>query len=183
MPKPSSRPFKRGWRPLLPMSTNSTTARLGLNGPSRHSANSPTYQQNLLESGLEESGSIKAPSPYPNRAGSGIRHHVHSVAKQPCLVCGRRPSDPRHLRFAQNRALGRKVSDEFVVPLCRGHHREVHRCGDEATWWSTVGVNPMVAARALWLQTHRQSAAHDQAIIESLTSNSETKPFAGAGAL
>ncbi len=28
-------------------------------------------------------------------------------------------------RFAQNRALGRKVSDEFTVPLCRGHHREL----------------------------------------------------------
>ena len=110
------------------------------------------------------------------------RDHVRYVAKQPCLICGRRPSDPHHLRFAQNRALGRKVSDEFVVPLCRGHHREVHRCGDEAAWWSKVGVNPMVAARTLWLETHRQLAAHDQAVIDSPTSNSETKPFAGAGA-
>src|SRR6516164_9524141 len=59
------------------------------------------------------------------------RDHVKSVAKQPCLVCGRRPADAHHLRFAQSPALGRKVSDEFTVPLCRGHHREVHRCGDE----------------------------------------------------
>ena len=109
------------------------------------------------------------------------RYHVRYVAKQPCLICGRRPSDPHHLRFAQNRALGLKVSDEFVVPLCRGHHREVHRCGDEAVWWSNVGVNPMVAARTLWLETHRELAAHDQAVIESPTSNRETKPFAGAG--
>ena len=83
------------------------------------------------------------------------RDHVRYVAKQPCLICGRRPSDPHHLRFAQNRALGRKVSDEFVVPLCRGHHRECHRCGDEAAWWNKCGVNPTVAARALWLATHR----------------------------
>jgi hypothetical protein len=110
------------------------------------------------------------------------RDHVRHVAKQPCLICGRRPSDPHHLRFAQNRALGRKVSDEFVVPLCRGHHREVHRCGDEAAWWRKVGVNPMVAARTLWLETHRQLAALDQAVVESPTSNSKTKPFAGAGA-
>jgi len=48
------------------------------------------------------------------------------------LVCGRRPADAHHLRFAQSPALGRKVSDEFTVPLCRGHHREVHRCGDES---------------------------------------------------
>jgi hypothetical protein len=58
------------------------------------------------------------------------------------------------LRFAQSRAMGRKVSDEFTVPLCRGHHREVHRCGDEAAWWGRAGVDPTVAARALWLETH-----------------------------
>lgn len=82
------------------------------------------------------------------------RGHVRYVSKQPCLVCGRRPVDAHHLRFAQSRTLGRKVSDEFTVPLCRGHHREVHRCGDEAGWWQMVGVDPTVAARALWLETH-----------------------------
>jgi hypothetical protein len=82
------------------------------------------------------------------------RDHVKSVAKQPCLVCGRRPADAHHLRFAQSRALGRKVSDEFTVPLCRGHHREAHRCGDEAAWWTNVGVDPTAAARMLWLKTH-----------------------------
>jgi hypothetical protein len=82
------------------------------------------------------------------------REHVRHVAKQPCLVCGRSPSVAHHLRFAQSRALGRKVSDEFVVPLCRGHHREVHRHGDEAAWWRKVGVDPTIAARALWLETH-----------------------------
>jgi hypothetical protein len=59
------------------------------------------------------------------------RDHVRFVAKQPCLICGRQPSDAHHVRFTQSPALGRKVSDEFTVPLCRGHHREVHRCGDE----------------------------------------------------
>jgi hypothetical protein len=62
------------------------------------------------------------------------RDHVRHVIRQPCLNCGRRPSDAHHLRFAQSRALGRKVSDEFTVPLCRGHH-QVHRSGDEAIWW------------------------------------------------
>jgi hypothetical protein len=81
------------------------------------------------------------------------REHVRYVAGQPCLICGRSPSDPHHLRFTQSRALGRKVSDEFTVPLCRGHHREVHRCGDEAGWWRKVGIDPTVAARALWLVT------------------------------
>jgi Rad52/22 family double-strand break repair protein len=82
------------------------------------------------------------------------REHVRAVTRQPCLICGRSPSDPHHLRFAQSRALGRKVSDEFVVPLCRGHHRELHRCGDEVAWWRNIGIDPSPAARALWLQTH-----------------------------
>ena len=82
------------------------------------------------------------------------REHVRYVTKQPCLICGRTPSDPHHVRFAQHRALGRKVSDEFTVPLCRGHHREVHRFGDEAAWWRKVGLDPIAAARALWLKTH-----------------------------
>ncbi len=82
------------------------------------------------------------------------RDHVRYVAKQPCLVCGRQPADAHHLRFAQSPALGRKVSDEFTVPLCRGHHREVHRCGDEPVWWLKVRINPMVIAAALWLKTH-----------------------------
>jgi hypothetical protein len=82
------------------------------------------------------------------------KNHVKFVAKQPCLICGRRPSDAHHLRFAQHRALGRKVSDEFIVPLCRGHHREVHRSGDEASWWSKAGIDPIGIARKIWTETH-----------------------------
>jgi len=82
------------------------------------------------------------------------REHVKSVAKQPCLVCGRRPADAHHLRFAQSPALGSKASDEFTVPLCRGHHREVHRCANEVAWWKKIGVDARAAARLLWLKTH-----------------------------
>ena len=82
------------------------------------------------------------------------REHVKDVAKQPCLVCGRRPADAHHLRFVQTSALGRKVSDEFTVPLCRGHHREVHRHGDEVAWWTRTGIDPAAAARVLWLKRH-----------------------------
>jgi ERF superfamily len=88
------------------------------------------------------------------------REHVKSVAKQPCLVCGRIPTDAHHLRFAQSRALGHKVSDEFIVPLCRGHHREVHRYGDERSWWNKNGIDPTVAARVLWLKTHPLPLMH-----------------------
>jgi hypothetical protein len=88
------------------------------------------------------------------------RDHVKLVAKQPCLICGRRPADAHHLRYAQPPALGRKVSDEFTVPLCRGHHREAHRCGDEVAWWNRAGIDPTATARALWLKTHPLPLAH-----------------------
>src|SRR5262249_54769363 len=82
------------------------------------------------------------------------REHVKSVAKQPCLVCGRRPTEAHHLRFAQSPALGRKASHEFTVPLSRGHPREVHRCRDESVWWNKTGIDATAAARVLWLKTH-----------------------------
>jgi hypothetical protein len=50
-------------------------------------------------------------------AGMRHRNHVLFIAKQPCLICGRQPSDAPHVRFAQSPALGRKVSDEFTVPF------------------------------------------------------------------
>ena len=103
--------------------------------------------------------------------------HVKFVAKQPCLICGRRPSDAHHLRFAQHPALGRKVSDEFVVPLCRGHHREVHRCGDEAGWWKKAGIVPTVAARALWLETHPLPTTPNETGIDGATSIAPSTPI------
>jgi len=82
------------------------------------------------------------------------REHLRFVAKQPCLVCGRTPSDPHHVRFAQHKGIGLKVSDEFTVPLCRAHHRELHRSAQEVEWWTRLGIEPLQAARRLWLATH-----------------------------
>jgi hypothetical protein len=73
--------------------------------------------------------------------------------QQPCLICGRKPSDPHHLRYLQPRALGRKASDEFAVPLCRVHHRAAHRAGDERAWWKAAGIDPIKSARLLWKET------------------------------
>jgi ERF superfamily len=81
------------------------------------------------------------------------KEHRRFVARQPCLVCGRSPSDPHHLRFAQPHALGRRVSDEFTVPLCRVHHRDLHHKGDEAAWWQAVKIDPLPLALKLWRQT------------------------------
>ena len=81
------------------------------------------------------------------------KEHLRYVARQACLICGRQPSDPHHLRYAQPRALGRKASDEFTVPLCRVHHREVHRVGNERAWWEAVNIDPLGVAQMLWNKT------------------------------
>ena len=89
------------------------------------------------------------------------KEHRRFVSSQPCLVCGRSPADAHHLRFAQPPALGRKVSDEFTVPLCRVHHRELHRHGAEAAWWQSMKIDPLPIAHRLW-QRSRLKASESQ---------------------
>jgi ERF superfamily protein len=89
------------------------------------------------------------------------RAHLEFVSKQPCLVCGRWPSDAHHIRFAQPRALGRRVSDEYTVPLCRTHHRALHRCGDETSWWETNNIDALAMAQDLWGRTRLNGPAAD----------------------
>jgi len=90
-------------------------------------------------------------APKPARARN--KAHLRFVAAQPCLVCQRSPCDAHHLKFAQPRALGRKVSDEYVVPLCRDHHRQLHRYGNEIAWWANIQAAPLEIARNLWEST------------------------------
>jgi DNA recombination protein Rad52 len=100
--------------------------------------------------------------------------HLKFVASQPCLICGRQPSDPHHLRFAQPRGIGLKVSDEFTVPLCRGHHRQLHQAGNEVTWWENLQIDALAAARDLWKQTHTKDGRVDpqtQLQTQSMTMN------------
>ena len=118
-----------------------------------HPQNASVGDHGITEkTGISEIDKSILAFPEPRRIRD--RDHIRHVIKQACLICGRRPSDPHHLRFAQSRALGRKASDEFTVPLCRAHHREVHRCGNEGSWWQNTGTDPLAAARTLWLETH-----------------------------
>jgi ERF superfamily len=125
---------------------------------------------------------VAAPRRYRNR------DHVRFVMQQPCLLCGRKPSDAHHIRFVQPRALGRKTSDEFTVPLCRSHHRAVHRAGDEKAWWKQAGIDPIKVARKLWKHTRidegriePESTAHvatadRPAESDALATNSQAPP-------
>jgi hypothetical protein len=121
------------------------------------------------------------------------RVHLKFVAGQPCLVCGRTPSDPHHIKFAENWTVGRKVSDRFTVSVCRLHHRELHRRGNERLWWQHKGIEPLQVAKALWDKTHPpvpEEMVGDASDGESLAGhhglsgpprNHETKPIVRPG--
>jgi len=128
------------------------------------------------------------PDPLPGRIDKSLlaipepkrlrdKGHLRFVASQPCLVCGRQPSDPHHLRFAQPRAIGLKVSDEFTVPLCRGHHRQLHQVGNEVTWWERLKIKPLEIARGLWEQTHLKVQVRPKA--QALPNSAEETDGAG----
>ncbi len=105
---------------------------------------------------LEQAVAVNGGSPprlVPRTIRRRDKEHLKFVAAQPCLVCGRQPSDAHHLRFSEPRALGRKVSDEFTVPLCRGHHRALHARGDERAWWRETEIDPAPIAERLWSAT------------------------------
>jgi hypothetical protein len=90
--------------------------------------------------------------------------HLKYISSQPCLICSRIPSDAHHLKFAQPKAISKKVSDEFTVPLCRTHHRQLHHAGNEIAWWLNIDIDPLPIARDLWEQSkaRKTDRSHDQ---------------------
>jgi len=104
------------------------------------------------------------------------RDHRRFVVRQACLVCGRVPSDPHHLTFTQPRALGRRVSDEFIVPVCRVHHRELHRSGNEAAWWQKFNIDPIPVALRLWQHTRSDDRTSPDARAEPKASTQVEAP-------
>jgi hypothetical protein len=99
------------------------------------------------------------------------KEHCKFVRTEPCVVCGRAPTEAHHIRFAQPRALGRKVSDEYTVPVCRLHHRDLHSYGDEASWWAGVGIDPLPIALQLWRRSrlsYSLAATSAQALSDAI---------------
>jgi hypothetical protein len=41
----------------------------------------------------------------------------------------------------------------------------VHRRGDEAAWWQKAGVDPIIEARTLWLETHPIATDVDKLLV------------------
>jgi hypothetical protein len=93
--------------------------------------------------------------------------HLAFVAAQPCLVCRRVPCDAHHLKIARPRSLGRKVSDEFTVPLCRDHHQQLHHHGNETAWWANLQITPLQSAKELWETTRLQRSVPNSQLPSS----------------
>ncbi|MGY4364293.1 hypothetical protein ACVW1A_000358 [Bradyrhizobium sp. LB1.3] len=104
----------------------------------------------------QSEGGLAFPKEPPRKRSKA---HLAFVRAQPCLVCKQAPSDAHHLKFTQPRTLGRKVSDEFTVPLCRSHHHALHRHGNEKAWWVDMQILPLPVASELWTA----SPIHDPA--------------------
>jgi hypothetical protein len=134
--------------------SNNASLGAGDDAPQAKPTSGEVTSARLAATGLPAEAIDKSELVHPESRRIRDKDHLRFVSTQPCLICGRTPADAHHLRFSQSRALGRKVSDEWVVALCRGHHREVHRHGDECDWWEKTGIDPNVAARSLWLQSH-----------------------------
>ncbi len=126
-------------------------------------AHQPTAQipaPPLVPSSQEKIDKSQLPIGEPKRLRD--KNHLRYVASQPCLICGRQPCDPHHVRFAQPRAFGMKVSDEFTVPLCRTHHRQLHQVGNEQGWWVERNIKPLEVARKLWDQSRPRAVQIDE---------------------
>lgn len=129
-----------------------------ISGPDIPATSPPSTQQQQASNAENQADMTGMSTSYDNTVhglAKPIRRrskaHLSFVATQPCLICQRTPCDAHHLKFAQTKALGRKVSDEFAVPLCRDHHHELHRHGDERVFWANLKLTPLEVAEQLWL--------------------------------
>ncbi|MDH2357441.1 ERF family protein [Bradyrhizobium sp. SSUT112] len=136
-------------------------------------------QQHLSDRGMtsaaaveQQPGGLAFPKEPPRKRS---KVHLAFVRSQACLVCKKCPADAHHLKFAQPRTLGRKVSDEFTVPLCRSHHQELHRYGDERGWWANMQISPQPIAKELWDSSPLHAVGETSAINHKSPSPSGSK--------
>ncbi len=117
--------------------------------PSRHRPNPPAAAcpRGAVEDRQVGAGARRA-DPHPRSGAPEVRRQL-SPASSAAATGHRRTI----LRFAQPKAMGRKVSDEYTVPLCSLHHRLLHQTGNEIAWWEYQKIDPLAVAAELWRQS------------------------------
>ena len=74
-----------------------------------------------------------------------------------CLACGATGVHAHHLKMVEAVGQGRKVGDQWTVPLCAVCHDHLHHWGDEQTWWDIRGVDPVGWAKQKWKEYNDQN--------------------------
>jgi len=77
------------------------------------------------------------------RAGGPARKPDASMspgARNPRAPFNRRP--PMHRSSEAISHIAGALASEFTVPLCRTHHQDLHRHGNEKAWWRTCRSRP-----------------------------------------
>src|SRR5262249_15281538 len=133
-------------------------ARLALIGEARSGTENAETSRSEQPQSSDTHSPIQTVTVISKPARERDRNHLRFVTSRPCLICGRTPSDAHHIKFAEQRAMGRKVSDRFTVPVCRLHHRELHQRGNERAWWKGKAIDPLAVAASLWNQTHEDNS-------------------------
>jgi hypothetical protein len=107
-------------------------------------------------------------APKQKRPRERNENHLAFIRSLKCCICGAPGPDPAHIRSANSiygkRETGgsEKASDKWTVPLCRTHHDEQHKAGNELLWWASKGIDPFGLALALY------SASADDEIAEGI---------------
>lgn len=77
---------------------------------------------------------------------------LNYIRSLPCCICGGINVDAAHIRIGsighgkRNTGMQEKPSDKWTVPLCREHHEEQHKAGNELKWWASKGIDPFMLA-------------------------------------
>jgi hypothetical protein len=73
----------------------------------------------------------------------------------------------------------------FTVPLCRGHHRQLHQAGNEVSWWNNLQIKPLEIAKELWEESlmKKNPTAAQAARQQAPTDPPQAAPQQDAGKL
>ena len=105
--------------------------------------------------------STRACCRYPRRVGFAINTTSNGCPNVPASYAGGNRQILIIFGSRSRERSGARSATSLYVPLCRAHHREVHRSGDEVVWWTQAGIDPLRFAQKFWRDTHplQQSVA------------------------